>query len=121
MKANPKNTPCAYEGCTRTDLWARDWCRPHYMELHRNRLIPVKRHVNRKPGVTVSAIHMRLKYLYGKASDQFCVCGCGERAKDWAFDGTTGFSEDLTRYKPMARKCHARMDAAARRARKAAA
>lgn len=71
--------------------------------------------------VGYQAVHLRLKALRGKASDQFC--GCGQRATDWAYDHSDpgektelkyGFympySTDLDHYRPMCRSCHVGFD-----------
>lgn len=51
------------------------------------------------------AVHLRLTKERGRAKDQVCV-ECEGQATDWAFDEPTGYSTDLTRYRPLCASCH---------------
>lgn len=83
----------------------------------------------RKPGVpTYGAVHARIHVQNGPAAAYKCA-ECGEKAREWAYDGTDPnelrgdaghgyalkYSEDLTRYRPMCRKCHHREDSRLKR------
>jgi len=69
---------------------------------------------------TYIAVHIRLATAFGSAKDRDCI-QCGKPAIHWAYqygapdeqrDETGGwpYSEDLSFYKPMCGRCHAKFD-----------
>jgi hypothetical protein len=77
--------------------------------------------------VNYPGIHERLKALRGSATAYVCE-HCDSDARDWAYDHTDPdqkfdpdngpFSLDLTKYMPLCKSCHRRVDAANARRRK---
>lgn len=92
---------CSVEGCERL-RHCRGLCSPHYRKLqrHGDPLWVVQ--------VGYEGVHRRLQKQRGNARDFTCVCGVP--AAHWAFDEPTGFSTDLSRYRPLCAKCHCRFD-----------
>ena len=119
---------CSVDGCP-TKVKAHGLCHTHYMRLRRvgsaQADVPVaKKGTN---GIGYDAAHDRVRALYGKAHDHLCACGCGKQAEQFAYDHSDPdervttrtwhgqsrevvFSADPTRYLPMTRTCHTRMD-----------
>jgi hypothetical protein len=69
-------------------------------------------------------IHTILKRTHGPAHDHLC-CACGKQAAQWAYQGNAPdeaidserhlkFSNDMSFYKPMCRRCHNYADKEAR-------
>jgi hypothetical protein len=75
-------------------------CRKHYMK-HYHRNGPDRRYGG---DLGYKGVHHRLRRLRGPARDH--LCACGEQAAEWAFDEPTGFSNDLSRYRPECQSCH---------------
>lgn len=91
-------------------------CNMHYLRWYRGKDM----HAPPK-GVVVGnkAAHIRIRKLWGKATEHVCV-GCGGEAHQWAYDGTDPtelpdpqfgrYSLHPEFYMPMCRSCHARYD-----------
>lgn len=108
-------------GCLR-----REWGVQSMRQNRRNRDEPVEH-------PSYQALHDRLRRYRGRASEHTCV-GCGGQAQDWAYDHSDpgqlvtkvgkkqiAYSTDLSRYQPMCRSCHHRLDTTqARNTRRAA-
>jgi len=66
---------------------------------------------------TYSAIHQRLRYHRGRASDLPCT-HCADRAREWALIGEPKwfdsrrrpYTDDLNAYTPLCGSCHQRLD-----------
>lgn len=69
---------------------------------------------------TYDQVHHGLQWAFGSASQHPCT-GCGEQAKDWAYQYSAGekemlspegspYSDDLLHYAPMCRSCHRSFD-----------
>lgn len=52
------------------------------------------------------AVHSRLRYRRGKASQYLCACGCGRQAAQWATKHGHDGSDFQADYQPMAVLCH---------------
>jgi hypothetical protein len=74
-----------------------------------NRVFHPAGHGGRGGHLTYRAVHTRLTTQRGKASEYTCV-DCPEQAREWSFQGSTGFSPDLDLYEPRCRPCHVAHD-----------
>lgn len=69
---------------------------------------------------TYGQVHAQLALVRGPATAHDCACG--RPAKEWAYTGPREpgerwpFSDDLSLYEPMCRRCHVRFDRASVRA-----
>jgi hypothetical protein len=78
-----------------------------------------EKHPMWNPDPDYNTVHKRLQRYRGKASQHDCACGCGRRARDWAYTGprdpryplARAFSTNLEEdYIPMTRECHKGLD-----------
>lgn len=102
------------------DIQARGLCRMHYMRERRGQRLDT---APRYGGVVkYQMAHRRVKAAWGSAS-QYACCGCGNFAREWAYDGTDSSALEefcdgsLIRYSihpefymPMCVPCHRNFD-----------
>lgn len=126
--------PCAITGCSNT---ARSSAAGALCPAHHTRVVahgdigPVEMLMGTDDSVGYAGAHQRVRRLIGPASDHLCVCGCGEQAAEYAYQGgcprerwelvtkndgrekptLLAYSPDPARYAPMAASCHRRFDA----------
>lgn len=102
------------------------YCEMHYQRLHRHGSLerPVKvmpkrdGHYKWTGGEgTYTAVHRRLRAVYGPAREHTCTCGAP--AAHWSYDGQAPdeqqsadgpYSTTLTHYQPRCVPCHKRRD-----------
>lgn len=125
---------CSVNGCGQPNS-ARGLCRRHYTRWQRHgdtstvktpapRTGPAN-NMWRGDAASYGAVHRRLAKVLGPAREHNCA-DCGSPADEWAYDhtdpnerrGSEGpYSTDITRYQPMCRSHHRRLDLALSRAR----
>lgn len=108
---------CTIDDCDEPHM-ARGWCMTHYYRWRRqgSPLVvgmggaPRERNASwTGDEATYHAVHKRLAAERGAASDYTCEL-CDNEAEEWAFDEPTGYSTDLSRYRPLCVPCHRRAD-----------
>lgn len=113
---------CTVDGCSSVVVnKTRGWCNKHNLRWSRKRSLDKE-----PPSARYGAVHKRLLYERGRASEHPCT-SCGQQAAHWAYDGLDPdemtnppgwrdreeglvFSMDLDHYQPMCAKCHKRLD-----------
>lgn len=107
---------CEVDGCGRKHS-AHGFCRKHRerYEKHGDPTVLAFRSGESSPmwvgeRVSYSALHTRIRHQRGWATEHPCA-ECGEPANEWAFDEPTGYSTDLSRYRPLCYICHRKADA----------
>lgn len=109
---------CTLDDCDKPFV-ALGYCKKHLTRFRRHG-DPTVRLTNSKPG-SYDAVHQRLFFRKGRASDHDCV-DCGGQAEQWSYDnsdpdelvGRRGrrYSLDLERYSPRCVPCHREFDRA---------
>lgn len=118
---------CEVDGCENTAK-TRNMCFKHYQRWYQqNRAQGAVNpdHWNTKDVPGIQAIHQRIRFARGSASEYDCVDGCGRPATDWSlragvenlyaeagtnFAGTP-YSLDINDYEPRCHQCHKAYDA----------
>jgi hypothetical protein len=129
-----RRSACEVDGCGRKHKGS-GLCNMHRMRMHVHGSLdlPPRKPLPAGPEnhgwigdqITYTPAHFRVVALHGSASLHLCV-NCGGQAMDWAYDHgdpneltciKTGlaYSANPERYKPLCRRCHNRVDDAARR------
>lgn len=116
---------CTVEGCDRKHC-AKGLCYRHYKKLWKYDSVngrPRQQHGALGPSwtgedATYKAVHIRLRTNRGRASRHTCS-ECDRQALDWSYthdcpneqQSERGpYSTDLSRYQPMCRPCHKKLD-----------
>lgn len=109
---------CVVEGCEKPAKKRRLICGMHIHRLERHGDVDYDARPGAQPGSVHNfkgddagyfAVHKRLRTQFGNADTHACA-DCAKPARYWAFDEPTGFSTDLTRYRPLCGPCHAGAD-----------
>lgn len=115
--------PCSVNGCENA-AEGRGLCDKHLQRERKtgSATTPLPEHGPTWTGneATYGAVHLRLRERRGRASTHQCA-KCGVQAEQWAYDHSDPspkfnerdqpYSTDLTRYLPLCKVCHRRMDA----------
>jgi hypothetical protein len=118
-RRKPSPPECTFDGCDRK-AEAHSLCRMHYKREWRHGDPALGATRAGATDVSYYAVHARLHRRYGPATAHPCRM-CSAPACDWAYDhgdpneqrGEDGlvYSLDLTRYMPVCRPCHRKLDA----------
>jgi len=119
-RRKPSPPECTIAGCDRNPK-ARGLCDLHYKRQWKHGDPALGATRAGADDVSYFAVHARLHRLHGPAAARPCR-HCGKPAYEWAYDHSDPneqhdedgrvYSLDLTRYLPLCRPCHRKLDAA---------